>query len=527
MDGSMSETVNKNVSRIPEVKLTNSLGGKKEVFVPIEPGKIRFYSCGPTVYGPIHVGNLRAAMTADLFFRALSKLGYQVTYVRNYTDVDDKIIKLGREEGIPPEAVAKRYIAEVERDYAAAGMLEPTHKTTVTDHIREIIEMIKTLVAKGKAYVADAPAGSEPGAKEVFFSIADFPNYGKLSRKNLEDLLAGARVDVSEKKRSPADFSLWKPAKPGEPSWESPWGKGRPGWHIECSAMASKWLGTQMDLHHGGSDLIFPHHENEIAQSEAASGHAPYARYWLHNAMLNINSEKMSKSLGNFVTARGFIEHYGGEVARYAMMAVHYRTVADFGDEAIDSALTSLHRLYEAKARAEEISKKRAAVGDQRAEAVWMEFLADCQKARGEIVREMANDFNTPGALGAVFTLIRAFNRALAEPLAEATPSAVLGAQELIRVIEDELGGFLGVGRRPAAPMLTQIGEIRARAHADKAGDGGTKLDKEAIEAKIAARAEAKKAKNFGEADRIRKELADAGVAIKDLASGTTWEYTA
>ncbi len=511
---------------LPEIRVTNSLGGKKEVFQTIEPGKVRFYSCGPTVYGNIHVGNLRAAMTADLFYRSLTKMGYAVTYVRNYTDVDDKIITQAKIEGMTAAELAKKYTLEVERDYAAAGLLEPTHKTTVSGHIAEIIAMIEKIIKNGKAYVAEPPAGSEPGAKEVFFSIEKFPSYGKLSRKNLEDLVAGARVEVSEKKRSPADFSLWKPAKPGEPSWESPWGRGRPGWHIECSAMASKWLGESMDLHHGGSDLIFPHHENEIAQSEAACGHAPYVRYWLHNAMLNINSEKMSKSLGNFTTARDFLANFGGEVARTIMMSVHYRSIADFGEDAIELALTSLQRLYEAKARAEEISKKKASVVDQRAESVWMEFLAETQKARAEVVREMANDFNTPGALAAVFTLIRAFNRSLGEPRAEATPGAVLASQELIRVIEDELGAYLGIGRRPPLAMLTQIGEIRARAHAARSGGAGGALGKDEIEALILARAEAKKAKNFGEADRIRNELADKGVAIKDSPSGTTWEYT-
>jgi cysteinyl-tRNA synthetase len=509
---------------IPEIKVTNSLGGKKEIFSTIEPGKVRMYSCGPTVYGLIHVGNLRAGMTSDLFFRALRKFGYDVNYVRNYTDVDDKIITQAKKEGMAPDALAKKYTDEVERDYAAAGMLEPVRKTTVTGHISEIVSMIEKIIANGKAYVADAPAGSEPGSKEVFFSIDAFPSYGKLSRKNLEDLVAGARVEVSEKKRSPADFSLWKPAKPGEPSWDSPWGKGRPGWHIECSAMACKWLGDQMDLHHGGSDLIFPHHENEIAQSEASCGKEPYVRYWLHNAMLNINSEKMSKSLGNFTTARDFLANYGGEVARYAMMAAHYRSIVDFGEEAIESALTSLQRMYEAKARAEQISKKRAALADQRAESVWAEFLADCQKAREEIAREMANDFNTPGALAALFTLIRSFNRALAEPRAEATPAAVLGSLELVRVIEDEIGGFIGLGRRPAEAMLAQIGEIRARLHSAKSG-GGERIGKDEIEALIAARLDARKAKNFAEADRIRKELLEKGVAIKDGPQGTTWEY--
>jgi cysteinyl-tRNA synthetase len=514
------------MATLPKVKVTNSLGGKKEIFTPSEPGKVRFYTCGPTVYGPIHVGNLRAAMTADLFARALRKLGFEVNYVRNYTDVDDKIIKQAKAEGISPEAVAKKYTAAVERDYAAAGMIEPDHKTTVTGHIAEIIAMIEKIIANGKAYLADPPAGSAPGAKEVFFSIPDFPTYGKLSRKILEDLVAGARVDVSEKKKNPADFSLWKPAKPGEPAWDSPWGKGRPGWHIECSAMASKWLGEQIDLHHGGTDLIFPHHENEIAQSEAASGKAPYVRYWLHNAMLNMGAEKMSKSLGNIVSARDFLSAYGGEITRYLMMSAHYRTISDFGDEAIESALTNLHRLYEAKARAGEIAKKKGAAVDARAEAVWAEFLAESEKTRDEMTREMANDFNTPGALAAIFSLIRAFNRATAEPRAEATPAAVLGARELIRVIEDELGGFVGLGRRPAHAMLEQIGEIRARNHAAKAGGETVALGKDEIEKLIAARADAKRAKNFAEADRIRKELIDRGVAIKDSATGTTWQYS-
>jgi cysteinyl-tRNA synthetase len=464
-------------------------------------------------------------MTADLFARALRKLGFEVTYVRNYTDVDDKIIKQSAAEGISPEAVAKKYTEAVERDYAAAGMIEPDHKTTVTGHIAEIIEMIGKIIANGKAYVAEPPAGSEPGAREVFFSIPDFPTYGKLSRKILEDLVAGARVDVSEKKKNPADFSLWKPAKPGEPSWDSPWGKGRPGWHIECSAMASRWLGPQIDMHHGGTDLIFPHHENEIAQSEAASGKVPYVKYWLHNAMLNIGAEKMSKSLGNIVTAKDFLAAYGGEVTRYMMMSAHYRTISDFGDEAVDSALTNLHRLYEAKVKAEALVQKKAAVVDARAESVWAEFLAECQKTREEMVREMANDFNTPGAIAAVFSLIRAFNRVLAEPRAEATPAAVLGSQELIRVIEDELGGFVGLGRRPSGAMLAQIGEIRAKIHAAKSGGAGGTLGKDEIEAMIQARADAKKAKNFAEADRIRSDLLAKGVAIKDSPAGTSWEY--
>lgn len=508
-------------TKLPEVKVTNSLGGKKETLVPKEPGKITMYSCGPTVYGPIHVGNLRAATTSDLIFRTLQKLGYDVTYVRNYTDVDDKIIDEAKKQGMTPEDLAKKYTQAVERDYAAAGLLEPTHKTTVTGHIKEIITLIENILKNGKGYTVDEGNGRQ----EVFFSIKDFPTYGKLSRKNLDDLIAGARVEVNAKKKNAADFSLWKPAKPGEPYWDSPWGPGRPGWHIECSAMASKWLGDQIDLHHGGTDLIFPHHENEIAQSEAASGKAPYVKYWAHNAMLNINSEKMSKSLGNFVTAHDFLAMFGGEVTRMMFIATHYRSIADFGEEAVEGALSGLQRLYEAKLKAESLTKLRAASPHSRAEALWGEFMMDCQKARTEIAENMANDFNSPGAIAVLFTLIRAFNRVTSETGAEVTPSAVLGSQELIRIIEDEIGGFLGVGRKSAQAGLDSIGEIRSKRYAESA-PAGAKLSKDEIERMIQARADAKKSKNFAEADRIRKELTDKGVAIKDSPTGTTWEYT-
>ena len=271
---------------IREIKVTNSLSGKKEVLVTRIPGKLGMYSCGPTVYALIHIGNLRAALSSDLFFRYFKKVGYDVNFVRNYTDVDDRIIAKSNLEKVSSEEIADRFIGEVEKDYAVAGMQEPTHKTTVREHIPEIIAMTKKIIDNGKGYVA--PDG------EVLFAIEKFEGYGKLSHKKIDDLVAGIRVEVSEKKKNPLDFTLWKPAKPGEPTWDSPWCKGRPGWHIECSAMASKWLGEQMDVHHGGSDLIFPHHENEIAQSEAASGKAPYVGYWLHSAFLTMQKGVMS-----------------------------------------------------------------------------------------------------------------------------------------------------------------------------------------------------------------------------------------
>ncbi|MCM2323725.1 MAG: cysteine--tRNA ligase [Oligoflexia bacterium] len=501
-------------SSIRPIKVTNTLSGKKELLETRFPGKLSMYSCGPTVYGLIHIGNLRAGLVSDMLFRYFRKVGYDVTYVRNYTDVDDKIIKRANEEKIPADEVARKYIQEVEMDYAVSGMLSPTYKTTVTDHMPEIVALIERIISNGKAYVVDG---------EVFFSIADFAGYGKLSRKPIEDLIAGMRVDVREKKRNPLDFSLWKPAKPGEPSWDSPWGKGRPGWHIECSAMASKWLGDQIDVHHGGEDLVFPHHENEIAQSEAASGHAPFVRYWLHHAFINMAKEKMSKSLGNIITAREFLTKYSGELARFMFLSVHYRSPIEFGDEALENALVSLHRLYEAKARAAELLRQGRARADLRAEGVWGSFLASCEKARAEIDDCYANDFNTAGALGAVFSLIREFNRVLQEPQAAATPAAALGAAELVRVMEEELGGVLGVGRLEASKALADIARVRAEKLA--AAGGGARIGEEEILGLIQARAEARKAKDFSKSDQIRKDLESRGVLIKDGPSGTTWSY--
>lgn len=496
------------------IRVTNSLTGKKEPLETLEPGKLTLYSCGPTVYNFIHIGNLRAAMVADLFFRFFKRAGYDVTFVRNYTDVDDKIINRARQEGTSSEAVAQKYIQEVEKDYAVSGCLEPDHKTLVTTHMVEIIEMIQKIIASGHGYVVDG---------EVFFSVSSFPDYGKLSKKNIEELEVGARVEINERKKSGLDFSLWKPAKPGEPSWDSPWGKGRPGWHIECSAMASRWLGDKIDVHHGGEDLIFPHHENEIAQSECASGAKPFVKYWLHSAFLTISKEKMSKSVGNVFLARDFLSQYGGEVARALLLSAHYRSILDFGEDSIDQALTALQRIYEAKAKASELLKARRAVPDMRAESLWGEFVQDCEKARKSLVEAMCNDFNTPEVFAAVFGLIREFNRVSAEPLAAATPAATLGAQALIDVLEKDLGEVLGIGRREAVQMLAQLSQIRGARAAAASGGGG--ITPEEIEKLIAERLQARKDKNFARADEIRKELDARGVTIKDGPQGTTWAF--
>jgi cysteinyl-tRNA synthetase len=334
-----------------KIYLTNTRTHKKEEFRTLTPGEVKMYSCGPTVYGEIHIGNLRAGLTADLFYRLFKRFGYKVNYVRNYTDIDDKIIKRAKEEGVDMGVITRKYIEAAEKNYALAKMEEPTRKTLVTDHVPEIIAMIESILKNDKGYVT--------AEGDVYFSIDSFPQYGALSGKTLEDLKAGARVEVNETKRNAGDFALWKRAKPGEPSWDSPWGAGRPGWHIECSAMACKWLGPRMDLHHGGEDLVFPHHENEIAQSEAATGIAPYVGTWVHNAFLTFSSEKMSKSLGNIVNAIDFLSQYGGEVARMAFLSVHYRSPFDFSPETVDSAITSLERIYESKLSAEKLVNQK------------------------------------------------------------------------------------------------------------------------------------------------------------------------
>jgi cysteinyl-tRNA synthetase len=496
------------------IKLTNTLTGKKELLETFQPGRLTMYSCGPTVYNFIHIGNLRGGVVADMFFRYFKRVGYDVNYVRNYTDVDDKIIQRASDEGISPEEVARKYTLEVEKDFAVAGMEEPTRKTTVTTHMPEIIAIVEKLIANGKAYVIESG--------EVLFSIGSFPGYGKLSHKQIDELQAGARVEVNSKKRNPLDFSLWKPCKPGEPFWDSPWGKGRPGWHIECSAMAGKWLGDRIDVHHGGEDLVFPHHENEIAQSEGASGQAPFVRYWLHHAFLTMSKEKMSKSLGNVFTARQFLTLYGGEVARYMLLSIHYRSMIDFGEETIEQALTSLSRIYEAKLAALKLTQKKASMPDLRAENLWGSFVMDCEKTRREIDEHLANDFNTAGALASLFSLVREFNRVLAEPMAQATPSAVLGAAELIRVMEHDIGGVMGVARLQPEKALADLAAIRA---SRPAAGGGARPSEQEIRDAIQARADARKAKDFAKGDQIRKDLEARGVLIKDGPQGTSWEY--
>src|SRR5690606_5440696 len=369
-----------------DFKIYNNLTRKKEVFKTVEPGKVKFYSCGPTTYDFLHIGNARTLVVGDLFNRVLSAFGYDVTFVRNYTDVDDKIIERANKEGRGAIEHAALFVEECRKDMESLGMKPATHTPKVSETMPEIISMIEDIIKNGMGYVVDG---------EVFFEVPKFDGYGKLSKKDLDSLQHGVRVEVDSKKRNPSDFVLWKPAKAGEPSWDSPWGKGRPGWHIECSAMAKKFLGPTLDLHHGGVDLMFPHHENEIAQSEAANG-CPFCNTWAHNEFLNFGSEKMSKSLGNVVKIRDFVNKYGGQVLRHILLSVHYRARLEWSDEVITRAIEEIKRIHEFVVDARSWNITRAGEEDQ-----------EIAKLFDKLKYELKNDFNSAGAMGHFFSMIR------------------------------------------------------------------------------------------------------------------------
>lgn len=507
--GSQSEVVS---SPVP-IWFSNTLTGKREILTTREPGKVKFYSCGPTVYGPIHVGNLRAAVVADLIVRTLRKLGYDVTFVRNYTDIDDRIIEAANQRGVSCDTVVEGTIAQVEADYRAAGLFEPTVKPRVTQTIPEILQMIESLIARGLAYVVDG---------DVFFEVSKFEGYGKLSKRNLDDESAGARVEVNQQKRAPADFALWKKAKQGEPSWESPWGAGRPGWHIECSAMAKKWLGDQMDLHHGGPDLIFPHHENEIAQSEGASGIAPFSTCWVHHAFITLNSEKMSKSLGNVVSAHEFLERFGRETTRFLLLSSHYKSLLEFTNEMIDTAVQNLSRIYQTKQQAVAWVDRSFGMGDLRGENLWGGFIIEVDQARAKVREAMAQDLGTPEVFGIVFTLVREWNRIAKDPAAQHTASAALASGQWIDFLEREIGGFLGILLQVPDRALQELEEVKLRLSTLR---GKVVLQPAEADRLVAARWAARQAKDFAGADAYRKQLEEGGVVIQDSSTGSTWSY--
>jgi len=442
------------------------------------------YVCGVTVYDSCHVGHARSLLTFDVIYRYLCFLGYQVAFVRNFTDLDDKIIQRAKEQGTTSEAIATRYIREFCQDSAALGLLPPTHEPKATEHIPEIILLIRRLEEKGMAYRIDG---------DVFFPVERFPGYGKLSRRKIEELEAGARVEVDERKRSPMDFALWKASKEGEPFWESPWGEGRPGWHVECSAMSTKYLGQPFDIHGGGRDLVFPHHENEIAQSEGAFD-CPFARYWIHNGFLNINQEKMSKSLGNVYTIREILERYEAATLRYYFLGSHYRSPIDFSNQGLEDAEKSMERIYETMDRLDRLVPSNG--GTIPDEAVLDEFR-----------REMDEDFNTPRALAFIFDEIHALNRRLDEGKTAGLSARVLAMKSA--------GEVLGLFQEKAKLFLSRKRERWMRNHG---------LSAQAIEELIQRRDRARSAKQWQEADRIRAELQERGITLEDTPGGTIWK---
>ena len=461
------------------MKILNTLTGTKDEFIPLHEGEVNMYVCGPTVYNYIHIGNTRPLCVFDTLRRYFEYIGYKVNFVQNFTDIDDKLINRAKEEQTTVPALAEKYIAEYKKDAEGLNVRPATVHPRATENIDNILSLISTLVEKGYAYESNG---------DVYFRTKEFKEYGKLSHQPLEELEAGARINISEQKEDPMDFALWKAAKEGEPFWPSPWGNGRPGWHIECSAMAKSILGETIDLHCGGQDLIFPHHENEIAQSECANG-ACFSRYWMHNGYINIDNRKMSKSLGNFFTAREIGEKYGYEVIRYIMVASHYRSPINYSTEIIEQAKASLDRLYNCR---ENLSYAKEHATDKAADSALLEKLAGFEKQFREA---MDDDFNTADGLSAIFELVREINANVVG--VEASAEYVDKASELFENLVSVLG-------------------LLYERKADK------NLDSE-IEALIEERQAARKNRDFARADAIRDELKAQGIILEDTPQGVKW----
>ena len=467
------------------MQIYNTLTKSKQTFKPLEEGKVKMYVCGPTVYNLIHIGNARPMMVFDTVRRYMEYKGYEVNYVSNFTDVDDKIIKAANEEGVDPSVISERYIEECKKDMASLNVKPATTHPKATEEIDGMLEMIQTLIEKGYAYVA------KDGT--VYYSTRKFKDYGKLSHKNLDDLQGGMRsllVSGEDQKEDPLDFVLWKPKKEGEPFWVSPWCEGRPGWHIECSVMSRKYLGEEIDIHAGGEDLIFPHHENEIAQSEAANG-KPFAKYWMHNAFLNIDNRKMSKSLGNFFTVRDILEKYDAQVLRFFMLSAHYRSQLNFSADLMEAAKNSLDRILTAADRARDYLS-RAEDGEIKENE--LALIKEAETFRAKYEEAMDDDFNTADAIAAIFELVKFMNTNITEESTKAFDAALLA--ELT-----ELMDILGLNTERKAELLD----------AD-------------IEKLIEERQAARKEKNFARADEIRALLLEKGIILEDTREGVKWK---
>ena len=465
------------------MKFYNTLTREREEFIPLEEGKVKMYACGPTVYNFFHVGNARCFVVFDMLRRYLEYRGYEVTFVQNFTDIDDKVIKRANEEGITYSELAQKYIDEYFTDAKGLGVKAASVHPKATDNIDKIIDIVNSLVQNGHAYESNG---------DVYFRTKSFPEYGKLSHMPIDDLESGARIDVSEQKENPLDFALWKAAKPGEPSWDSPWGKGRPGWHIECSAMVCRYLGDSIDIHCGGQDLTFPHHENEIAQSECCTG-KPFAHFWLHNGYINIDNRKMSKSLNNFFTVREIAEKYGYAPIRHFILSSHYRSPINFSKEIIEQSASALERIYNCADSLAFTLKDSATTSAPEAEV-----LAKFEACRTFFVEAMDDDFNTGGGIGAIYELIRELNTYINKERTDAETAALIEGKKIF----DELTSLMGFVK-------------------EEANDDSFIAE---IEQAIADRMAAKKAKNYAEADRIRAELASKGVILEDTPQGTKYK---
>ncbi len=461
------------------LKIYDTLTRSKREFIPLMPGEVRMYVCGMTVYDHCHLGHARVLVVFDSVMRWLQTLGYKVTYVRNITDIDDKIIRRALENQEHFGTLTARYIQAMEEDATALGVINPSFEPRATEYIDSMIAMIESLLDKGLAYVASNG--------DVFYDVRRFPNYGKLSGKSLDDLRAGERVEIDTNKRDPLDFVLWKAAKPDEPSWDSPWGKGRPGWHIECSAMSGHYLGEQFDIHGGGQDLQFPHHENEIAQSEGVHGHT-HVNYWMHNGFVRVDNEKMSKSLGNFFTVREVLARYQPEVVRFFIVRAHYRSPLNYSDAHLNDARSALERLYT-------VLKNHAPSHESDAATVTIDWKNDAYAQR--FILAMNDDFNTPEAVAVLFDLASEANRT--------------GDARYARLLKS-LGGILGLLQQSPQHYLQQ--QVQQQ-------DG--LYSAEEIENMIQQRLQARKEKNFAQADALRQQLAEAGIVLEDGPQGTTW----
>lgn len=486
------------------LRVFNTLTGGKEEFRPLRPGKVGMYVCGVTVYDYCHIGHARANIVFDVIYRYLRFSGYEVNYVRNYTDVDDKIIARANERGIDSKQLAEEFIRAFDEDMARLGLAPPTCQPKATEHISQIVALVQRLIERGLAYEA---------AGDVYYAVEKFSGYLKLSKRNMDEMQAGARVALGEHKRHPMDFALWKAAKPGEPAWESPWGPGRPGWHIECSVMSMEFLGETLDIHGGGKDLVFPHHENEIAQSEGATG-KPFVRYWLHNGFVNVNQEKMSKSLGNFFTIRDILQKYDAEVIRFFLLTAHYRSPIDFSDHNLEDARAGLTRFYECLQAAEATLARPPATEAGALSAEDQEIAERLERLDARFVEAMDDDFNTALAIGHLFDAVRGLNRLMADERqglsAQSLAVVRSGRDQVLR-----LGEVLGLFR--SAPSAWLGGQ-------KDAGLAAIDLTPEQIEERIEERKQARRMKDFARADAIRQELAAKGIELLDGVQGTAWK---